>query len=83
MEFYKTESLTRPLDVDTESSAHYNYVRQNIEEVEREENGQSITVYIYDECKIPKESWALYLTTVQNTADIEYIAAMTDVDLEG
>jgi len=83
MEFYKTESLTRPLEVDTESSTHYNYVRRDITEEERTEDGQSVTVYVYEECKIPKESWELYLATVQNTADIEYIAAMTDVDLEG
>lgn len=82
MEFYKSESLTRPLEIDTESSKVYNYVRQNIEEEEREENGETVTVYVYDECKVPKEAWGLYLDTMQNTADIEYIAAMTDVNLE-
>lgn len=82
MEFYKSESLIRPLEVDTGSSRLYNYVRQNIEEVERVEDGETITVYVYDECKVPKEAWGLYLDTMQNTADIEYIAAMTDVDLE-
>ncbi len=82
MEFYKSESLTRPLEVDTDSSKAYNYVRQNIEEEEREENGETVTVYVYDECKVPKEAWGLYLDTAQNKADIEYIAAMTDVDLE-
>ena len=75
------ESSVRPNPVDTESSAVWNYVRKNIKEVEREENGETVTIYTYEEMKIRKEDYDIFLDTQQNTADIEYIAAMTDVEL--
>ena len=81
MNWYKSESAIMPLETDTESSKEYNYVRRNITEVQREQDGESITMYEYEECKIPKESWGLYLDTVQQRADIDYIATMTDVEL--
>ena len=82
MEWYKAESTVMPLETDTESSKKYNFVRQNIEEVEREEEGETITMYVYDECRIPKESWGMYLETIQNTANIDYIAMETGIELE-
>lgn len=81
MNWYKSESASMPLETDTESSKKYNYVRRDIAEVQREQNGESITMYEYEECKIPKESWGLYLDTVQQRADVDYIATMTDVEL--
>lgn len=81
MNWYKSESASMPLETDTESSKEYNYVRRDIVEVQREQNGESITMYEYEECKIPKESWGLYLDTVQQRADVDYIATMTDVEL--
>lgn len=81
MNWYKSESAIMPLEIDTESSKEYNYVRRDITEVQREQDGESITMYEYEECKIPKESWGLYLDTVQQRADIDYIATMTDVEL--
>lgn len=83
MNWYKSESATMPVEIDTESSKVYNYVRQNIEEVERENaDGETVTMYEYDECRIPKESWGLFLETEQNTANIDYIAMETGVELE-
>ena len=81
MNWYKSESAIMPLETDTESSKEYNYVRRDITEVQREQEGENITMYEYEECKIPKESWGLYLDTVQQRADIDYIATMTDVEL--
>lgn len=84
MNWYNAESTERPLEQDLTSSKKYNYVRRNVEEVEREDtDGNTITVFVYEELKVPKESWGLYLDTAQNTADIEYIAVMADIDLEG
>lgn len=54
--FYKTESASEPQTVDTTSSKVYNYVRKNIEKVNRD----NASVYTYDEIKIPKEQWHLY-----------------------
>lgn len=83
MNWYHSESATRPLETDTTSSKKYNYVRHNITEVQRTENEEIITMYEYDECKILKEDWGLYEETAQNTADIEYIAVMADIELGG
>ena len=83
MNWYHSESATRPLETDTTSSKKYNYVRRNITEVQRTENEEIITMYEYDECKILKEDWGLYEETAQNTADIEYIAVMADIELGG
>lgn len=84
MDFYKSESGSRPQEIDTTSSKKWNYVRKNItEEVRTDDDGNEYIMYVYDECKIAKEDWSLYEQTTQNTADIEYIAVMSDIDLEG
>lgn len=51
------ESDVCPNIEDTTSSRIYNYVRRNVKEVEREEK----TVFVYEEMKVPKEAWELYL----------------------
>lgn len=78
MNWYKSESGTMPLEVDITSSAVYNYVRKNIEEVERETEGETTTVYVYDEAKILKEDWGLYLDLTQAQADIDYLNMITE-----
>ena len=75
------ESSIRPAAIDTESSKIYNYVRHNIEEEEREENGETVTIYTYEEEKVKKESWDLYEESTQQRADIDFIAACMDVEL--
>lgn len=79
MNWYKSESATLPLEIDTESSKVYNYVRQNIEEVEKEnEDGETVTAYTYDEAKVLKEDWGLYLDLSQAQADIDYLNMITE-----
>ena len=75
------ESSVRPEPVDMESSAVYNYVRRNIQEEEREENGETVTVFTYEEEKIKKENWETYQEMNQQRADIDFIAMSTGVDL--
>lgn len=60
-------------------------MRRNIVEVEKtdEESGETITMYEYEELKVLKESWGLYLSTTTNSANIDYIAMMSDIDLDG
>lgn len=77
MNWYKSESATQPLEIDTISSKKYNYVRRNIEQATREDT----TVYKYEECKILKEDWGLYLENEQLRADLDYIAMETGVEL--
>ena len=78
MEWYKVESSNKPLEVDTESSKRYNYIRKNIEVTQRENDGEANTVFIYDECKVLKEDWGLYLELAQAQADIDYLNMITE-----
>lgn len=57
MEWYTTESTVRPETVDVTSSRVYNYVRRNIEETEVE----GVTFYTYEEMKVKKDDWQMYL----------------------
>ena len=69
MNFYYAESGIRPSEVDTTSSKTYNYIRRNIREVERTDpdTGETITMYEYEECKILKDDWGLYLEILRIT----------------
>ena len=77
MNWYNSESATYPLEVDTTSSKKYNYVRRNITEVVKED----ITYYEFEEAKIAKEDWELYLENEQLRADLDYLAMEVGVDL--
>ena len=80
MEWYKSESMDRPLEVDTTTSKFYNYVRKNIEEITEVVDGETVTKYVWDECKIPKEAWGLYLTQQQQNEDIDScMVALTEI----
>lgn len=83
MEWYRSSNSNsvKPADVDDTSSKVYVYVRKDFELIpEMEENDQVIPEHWeYMEKKISKEIYPEY---AQNRADIDYIAFMTDVDLE-
>lgn len=55
---YKAESSEMPVEIDTNSSSVYNYIRENIKKVTNDSNEIK---YTYDEIKVPKEQWQLYL----------------------
>ena len=57
----RVESNDRPSELDTTSSKVYNYVRRNIEEKTKEEDGRIVTYYEYYEEKVNKEMWELYV----------------------
>lgn len=66
--WYKSESTTRPDAVNTTMSKKYVYLRKNIHEETREyESGATYTVFVYDECKIPKDVYVLVQN--QNVSD--------------
>lgn len=81
MNWYEVRSTECPAETDKTMSKKYNYVRRNIREEEVEQDGEIITVYVYEEAKVNKEDWGLYLDSIQSRADIDYIALMTDVEL--
>lgn len=74
MEWYKSRSTERPSETDTTSSEKYNYVRKNIVEVNEEEGAY----FEYDEAKVLKEDWGIYLELIQAKADIEYLNMVTE-----
>lgn len=75
----RAESTVRPEDQDLDSSKKYNFVRRNIEEEVREqEDGESLTVFTFEEAKILKEDWGVYLDLVQAQADIDYLNMITE-----
>lgn len=83
MEWQLVESTVKPNELDTTSSKIYNYIRKDIQEKTREDemSGKTITYYEYNEQKIRKEDWNIYEGMTNNSADIVYIAMMTDVEL--
>ena len=75
----------RPAEIDTTSSKTVVYIRKNIERISREEQGEVVELWSYDEAELTPEQYWQY-TVDMNQLDmrgkIEYIAMMTDVDLE-
>lgn len=68
----KSESKTRPLEMDTTSSKVYNYDRRNVKQTERTaEDGSKETIYSYEENKVLKTEWENYLTLKELTAQQE------------
>ncbi len=78
MDWYNAESLIEPARTDTASSTKYNYVRRNIQTVTLEEEGETITKYVYEECKVSKDSWGMYQQLEQAQADIDYLNMITE-----
>lgn len=73
--WYKTEGGVRPKEVDETISDTSVFLRKNIEEVQREVEGEIVTVFVYDELKIPKE---LYPVFEQQQADIDYLTMIVE-----
>ena len=84
--WYRSESKVRPLEVDTTTSKKYIYLRTNIEEVQmRNDDGESYTIFNYDEAKLTPEEYEIYLkeiTATQTLDNIETLKAENESLLE-
>jgi hypothetical protein len=82
--WYYAEGKERPAIVDETSSKKWVYVRRDIHAEERidEMAGETYTVYVWLEMKIAKDSWGLYKAVERNTANIDYIAMVEDIEIE-
>lgn len=84
--YKKSQSTVKPDLIDSTSSKKYTYIRKDL--VERQ-NVDDVVFYEYDEAKLTKQEYEKYLVELsvmdiqQQRADIDYIALMTGVDLEG
>lgn len=83
LNFYKSESTVQPLEVDVKSSHTTVYIRRNIIKDERADpdTGETVTVYTYDEAKIPKDEYDRYMQD-KTQADIAYLYLMGGFDYE-
>ena len=87
LNYTKSQSSIKPELIDTTSSKTTVYLRKNIIEINKDDES-STTFYEYEEAKLTKKEYDQYLKELsiidiqQQRADIDYIALMTDVDLE-
>ena len=78
MEWYLAESGIEPEETDLESSKVYNYVRRNIRQESETIDGEPVVKWVYEECKISKESWGMYLQLIQTQANVDYLNMITE-----
>lgn len=75
----------KPVEFDTTSSKKYVYQRRNIERIKVEsEHGES-ELWQYDERKMSFDEYnvlMLQMSDKKTRADVEYIAIMSDIELE-
>lgn len=77
--WYKSESHSKPEEVDATISKKYVYYRKDIEEKTRDtEGGETETYYEYMERKVAVEDVDLMDDINQNAADIEYLTMMME-----
>lgn len=73
--WYKAQGMEIPSTIDETSSQVYVYVRKNINvEQKTNENGNTETIYVWDEAKIPKEIFDIFKAQTDSEvriADIE------------
>ena len=85
MNWYYAEGRDRPLVTDEISSKKWVYIRRNIEEFECEDETDPTIkekFYRWEEMKIRKEDYPIYQLEVQNSANLDYLAMMSDIDLD-
>lgn len=75
-----------PQLIDTSSSNTVVYVRRNVREIERtdEMSGDTIHLWQYEEAELTRREFENYFSQVltKDRADIEFIAMVSDIDLE-
>lgn len=75
--WYRSESTVRPLEVDTTTSKKYIYLRTNIEETQKQDDdGESYTIFNYDEAKLTPEEYEIYLKEITATQTLENIETL-------
>lgn len=71
LNFYNSQSTSKPLQLDETSSKKVVYIRRNISETTKtNDNDESYTIYNYEEAKISKEDYELYKTEILKDIEI-------------
>ena len=89
LEWYHSEGSREPHEVDLDwappsaYSPGYAYLHKNIQYIEKEDEmtGEKRMVWDYDEAVLSRTNYAIYAAE-KAQADVEYVACMTDVDLD-
>ena len=83
LDYYPSESDTMPEEIDITSSPTTVYLHKNIHAEERtdQETGETRTVFVCDEAKVPRQEYDNYMQG-KNQADIEYLYMMEGYDYE-
>lgn len=83
LKYYPSESDIMPEERDTSSSPTTVYLRKNIRAEERKdhETGETRTVFVYDEAKMPRLEYVDYLSR-KTQADVEYLFMMGGYDYD-
>ena len=77
LNFIKSQSTVYPRLVDTTSSKKYVYIRDNVVEMKSDEiDGESYTYYEYDEAKLTKDEYELYLKETNSKEVLETIETL-------
>jgi hypothetical protein len=82
IEWYQSESMIRPDPVCLDWSPNNVYLHRNVHEEERKNlNGSTYTMWVYEEAKLSRADYAIYASE-QVQANVDYIAVMSDIDLD-
>lgn len=63
----------RPDEIDKTSSAKYVYVRKDIAETEREQDGETVTMWTAMENKVLKGDWEQYEAIMSHTTELSEV----------
>lgn len=80
LHFYKSQSTVKPELLDTTSSKKVVYIRQNIVELERDDEltGDTHTYYEYDEAKLTKAEYEKYQEVLFTAKALESIETLKE-----
>ena len=83
LNYDKSESDTMPEEIDTSSSPTTVYLRKNIRAESRTdaETGKKRTFFVYDEAKLPHQTYVDYLSG-KTQADVAYLYMMGGYDYD-
>ena len=84
LKWRRSESTVEPALIDTTTSPTTIYLRRNVTETEKEEgneDGSTTTYYEYDEVALSLAEYQAYQSE-KARSDIDYIAMMSDIELE-
>lgn len=76
IEWYQSESMTKPDQICLNWSPKYAYLHKNIHEEERDFGGMSRMLWVYDEAKLTRADYAIY--AAEQTAE-DIIAAEQEI----